>query len=469
MSQLGIERSDDLVKLVSGQQTPKSNQPYAMCYGGHQFGHWAGQLGDGRAIVLGEVADINQHSLTLQLKGAGVTPYSRGADGRAVLRSSVREFLCSEAMHHLGIPTTRALSLVGTNDSVMRDMLYDGHPALEPGAIVCRVAPTFLRFGSIELPASRGERTLVGATLDYLIRNHYPDIDAASDDAVYTLLETIARRTARLFVEWMRVGFVHGVLNTDNMSMHNLTIDYGPYGWLEEYDLGWTPNTTDAQGKRYAFGRQPDIGLWNLTRLGEALYGTLTDVDRIKACVQTYKTVFEDEYPKMLRGKIGLGETHDPADEQLTGMLSELLSRCRFDMTHFFVSLNTWSTSTSLDSNTACAHFGASSYLTDISGDARDLLVYWLRLYAERNQRVSRADVDRQAEMTGVNPQFVLRNYLVQQVIERAEGGDFSGITALLDTARVPYQQRANCAEHYQKMPEWARHKPGCSMLSCSS
>ena len=389
MTRLGVEQSDDLLKLVSGQQRSTINRPYAMCYGGYQFGHWAGQLGDGRAIVLGEVADVNQHRVTLQLKGAGMTPYSRGADGRAVLRSSIREFLCSEAMHHLSIPTTRALSLVGTNDSVMRDMLYDGNPAREPGAIVCRVAPTFLRFGSIELPASRGDRDLVGASLDYLIRTHYSEIDPTSENAVYQLLEIIARRTAHLFVEWMRVGFVHGVLNTDNMSMHGLTIDYGPYGWLEEYDLTWTPNTTDAQGKRYAFGRQPEIGLWNLTRLGEALYGTLTDVDRIKACVQTYKTVFEDKYPKMLRRKIGLGENFDPADEHLTGMLSELLSRCRFDMTNFFISLGQWSTEMSVSPATACAHFAPATYLQDLSGDPRERLVHWLRLYAERNQRVS--------------------------------------------------------------------------------
>ena len=237
--------------VLGGSHVLPGMQPYAARYGGHQFGSWAGQLGDGRAITLGELigADGNRHEL--QLKGAGRTPYSRTADGRAVLRSSVREFMCSEAMHFLGVPTTRALSLVGTGESVVRDMFYDGNPEPEPGAIVCRVAPSFVRFGNFEILAANGEITILKQLADYVIRLHYPELGAPSPETYAAWFEEICRRTGRLMADWMRVGFVHGVMNTDNMSILGLTIDYGPYGWLENYDPEWTPNTTDAQGRRY--------------------------------------------------------------------------------------------------------------------------------------------------------------------------------------------------------------------------
>lgn len=460
----------ELLPIVSGQLIPGGVEPYAMCYGGHQFGHWAGQLGDGRAIVLGEVLDRCGNTQTLQLKGAGMTPYSRGADGRAVLRSSVREFLCSEGMHHLGIPTTRALSLVLTNDGVMRDMLYDGNPAVEPGAIVCRVAPSFLRFGSLELPNARGNRGLVGQTIDYLLDHHYPMIESRGSEGAYRLLETIADKTARLIVDWMRVGFVHGVLNTDNMSLHGLTIDYGPYGWLEEFDLNWTPNTTDAQGRRYAYGRQPDIGLWNVTRLGESMYGVLDDVDRLKAAVGVYKTTFESEYPLMLRSKLGLGNDIDVADEQLVGMIGQVLSDGRFDMTNFYAHLGSWICRDGASkSSDVLKHFETASYASSFDADAAALLTYWVRLYDERHLRCGGLNAQRRAEMAQVNPQFVLRNYLVQKAIESAELGDYAPIADLLESARTPYTRRADKPHHYAMMPDWARNKAGCSMLSCSS
>src|SRR5512138_1400843 len=236
---------------------------FAASFGGHQFGHWAGQLGDGRAITLGEAVNADGARMELQLKGAGPTPYSRSADGRAVLRSSVREFLCSEAMHHLGVPTTRALSLVGTGEPVVRDMFYDGHPRAEPGAIVCRVAPSFVRFGNFQIL----EPELKTQLADHVIRHHYPGLSYSE------FFEEVCRRTALLMVDWMRLGFVHGVMNTDNLSILGVTIDYGPYGWLEGYDPQWTPNTTDLPGRRYCYGNQPQIALWNLTRLAEALLG----------------------------------------------------------------------------------------------------------------------------------------------------------------------------------------------------
>src|SRR6185436_3447737 len=225
------------IDLLSGNTVLEAMIPYAARYGGHQFGNWAGQLGDGRAITLGEIAGQE-----LQLKGAGLTPYSRTADGRAVLRSSLREFLCSEAMHWLGVPTTRALSLVATGEPVVRDMFYDGHPREEPGAVVCRVAPSFLRFGNFQLLAAQGEHETLRRLADFVCTNHFPGktIEAA--------FQEICRRTGLLMADWMRLGFVHGVMNTDNMSVLGVTIDYGPYGWLEGYDLAWTPNTTDAEG-----------------------------------------------------------------------------------------------------------------------------------------------------------------------------------------------------------------------------
>src|SRR5258706_6497732 len=244
-------------EVLGGNRVLPGMQPYAARYGGHQFGHWAGQLGDGRAITLGEVIAADGSRQELQLKGAGRTPYSRTADGRAVLRSSLREFMCSEAMYHLGVPTTRALSLVGTGEPVIRDMFYDGNPRPEPGAIVCRVAPSFLRFGNLQIHAAQGEHETLRRLADFIRENYF------SSMSIEEMFLEVCRRTGELMADWMRLGFVHGVMNTDNLSILGLTIDYGPYGWLEDYDLEWTPNTTDAEGRRYCYGNQPHIAQWN--------------------------------------------------------------------------------------------------------------------------------------------------------------------------------------------------------------
>jgi len=249
-----IDGDGDIAAVLSGAKNLPGMDPHAMCYGGHQFGHWAGQLGDGRAIALGEIVDVNGQHQMLQLKGAGPTPYSRSADGLAVMRSSVREFLCSEAMHHLGVPTTRALSLVGTGDAVMRDMFYNGNVKPEPGAIVCRVAPSFIRFGNFEIFSSRDDIENLRKLTDFVIETQFEEIDVLDPDKYVLFLNEVVSRTAEMVVEWMRVGFVHGVMNTDNMSILGLTIDYGPYGWLDNYDPDWTPNTTDAAQKRYRYG-----------------------------------------------------------------------------------------------------------------------------------------------------------------------------------------------------------------------
>ena len=261
--ELDPEATPELVDVLAGNRVVPGMAPYAACYGGHQFGNWAGQLGDGRAITLGEVATSTGETWELQLKGAGPTPYSRRADGRAVLRSSLRELVCSEAMFHLGVPTTRALSLVLTGEQVERDLLYDGHPAHEPGAVVCRVAPSFLRFGSYQIHAARDDIDTLRALVRFTIERYYADHAGPPLDVAGFLAE-VAQRTAWMIAEWMRVGFVHGVMNTDNMSILGLTIDYGPYGWLESFDLDWTPNITDASGRRYRFGNQAQVAHWNV-------------------------------------------------------------------------------------------------------------------------------------------------------------------------------------------------------------
>ncbi len=255
-------QSEDFTQIFSGNMLAKGMQPYAMCYGGHQFGHWAGQLGDGRAINLGEVLNQKGERWAMQLKGAGPTPYPRTADGLAVLRSSVREFLCSEAMYHLGVPTTRALSLITTGEQVMRDMFYDGNPEWEKGAVVCRVAPSFIRFGSFEIHAARNNVALLQELVDYTIRIDFSHLGEPSKEVYLAWFEEVCVKTAEMIVHWQRVGFVHGVMNTDNMSILGLTIDYGPYGWLENYDPDWTPNTTDKEQRRYRFGNQPQIAGW---------------------------------------------------------------------------------------------------------------------------------------------------------------------------------------------------------------
>jgi uncharacterized protein YdiU (UPF0061 family) len=275
--------SPEFALVFGGNQLIEGMQPYAANYGGHQFGNWAGQLGDGRAITLGETVHAAGRRWELQLKGAGPTPYSRSADGRAVLRSSIREFLCSEAMHHLGVPTTRALSLVATGESVQRDMFYDGHPRFEPGAIVCRVAPSFIRFGNFELPSSRADVGLLEKLVDFTLQRDYPELQGSGAALREEWFRQVCERTATMVAHWMRVGFVHGVMNTDNMSILGLTIDYGPYGWIDNFDADWTPNTTDSERRRYRFGQQPQVAFWNLSRLAGALSPLFPSAEPLQA------------------------------------------------------------------------------------------------------------------------------------------------------------------------------------------
>jgi serine/tyrosine/threonine adenylyltransferase len=481
---LGIEsgwlQSEQAARVLSGNELLPGMQPYAACYGGHQFGNWAGQLGDGRAINLGEKIGRDGKHWTLQLKGAGQTPYSRSADGLAVLRSSVREFLCSEAMHHLGVPTTRALSLALTGDQVTRDMFYDGRPQREQGAIVCRVAPTFIRFGNFEILASREETDNLKRLVDFTIASDFPHISPTSEERYRDWFEEVCVRTAEMVVHWMRVGFVHGVMNTDNMSILGQTIDYGPYGWIDGYDLGWTPNTTDAAGRRYAYGQQPQICYWNLLQLANALWSLFGSEPPLRHCLDRYVAEYQLQMQSMMASKLGLKQFEPATDEGLLEQLSEVLQTTETDMTLFYRALATIKidslSKTELIDRINVTWIGEllrDAYYTPVQAISdvglMELTQDWLQKYVHRLLIDGRPDAERVLAMNQVNPIYVLRNYLAQQAIEKAEQGDNSEIAALLDVLRNPYVEQTGKESYAVKRPDWARNKPGCSTLSCSS
>ena len=452
---LGIEKpaGQAAIEALAGSRVLPGMKPYAARYGGHQFGHWAGQLGDGRAITLGEIVATDGTRQELQLKGAGRTPYSRTADGRAVLRSSLREFVCSEAMHFLGVPTTRALSLVGTGEPVIRDMFYDGHPAPEPGAIVCRVAPSFVRFGNFQIHAANNETESLRTLADYVLKLHYPGLDYAG------FFQELCRRTALLIADWMRLGFVHGVMNTDNMSILGVTIDYGPYGWLEGYDPQWTPNTTDAQTLRYTYGNQPQVAHWNLARLAEALLPLIPDHAPLEQGLTLYAETFNKAWREALARKLGVAALDQPGDDELLSELFKLLYEKETDFTLFFRNL----AALPLDATDDAAllePLQAAFYAEPAAG-----LPAWLRRYAARTKNEAR----RVERMNKANPRYVFRNYLAQLAIDALEKGDASVMERLLKVLERPYDEQPAHHELAARRPEWARNRAGCSALSCSS
>ncbi len=486
---LGLSEADvhskQFLELFSGNLVPDDAAPLAACYGGHQFGNWAGQLGDGRAISLGEVIDVGGRRQELQLKGAGPTPYSRMGDGRAVLRSSIREFLCSEAMHHLGVPTTRALCVLGTGDLVKRDLLYDGNERLEPGAVVCRVAPSFIRFGSFEIFASRDDLGTLRALAEHTLRRHFPHLlDAGKvTPSTYTRwFAEVCASTASMVAHWMRVGFVHGVLNTDNMSVLGLTIDYGPYGWIDDYDPTWTPNTTDAATRRYRFGAQPRIAAWNLARFAESLLPLSRDLSGMEAALEGYAGAFDQSNRDMQRQKLGFLPDSQPLDgalcadtpESLHESLLQLMGRVETDMTLFYRGLAqvpdaaTDAGGSAEQSDELLLEPLLGAYYSEPSAGLRDALVSWLHRY-QRCLVDHGVNVGRRERMDAVNPKYVLRNYLAQLAIDEAEDGDYTLVQQLLEVLSRPYEEQPGRERFEQKRPEWARSRPGCSMLSCSS
>ncbi|MES2123834.1 MAG: YdiU family protein [Gemmatimonadota bacterium] len=419
--------TEEFVAVMSGNGRLAAMDPLAAIYAGHQFGVWVPELGDGRAILLGEIVTPQGSRWELQLKGAGMTRFSRMGDGRAVLRSTIREYLASEAMAGLRIPTTRALSITGSSLPVYRERA-------ETAAVLARLAPSHVRFGSFELFAARRMPDQVKQLADYVITLHFPEFAELPDEERYAAwFREVIDRTARLMAQWTAVGFAHGVMNTDNMSILGLTLDYGPYGWLDEYDPGFICNHTDQTG-RYAFDQQPRVGLWNCSRLGEALFPLIAEQPAL-AALESYRGTFETTIDQLIRSKLGL-RTTEADDLALQGELFALMHREAIDYTRFFRALSHFNPD---DARTRTA--------VEAEAAAPAALTVWLDRYADRLAREV-TTTDRQAQMLGVNPKFVLRNWVAQEVIEAAERGEFAPIEAVRQLMAHPFE------EH----PGWERY-----------
>lgn len=461
--ELGLRSPDgEDIQLLSGNAMPPGTLPFAMNYAGHQFGNWAGQLGDGRAINLGKISS-QKASYEVQLKGAGPTAYSRHADGSAVLRSSVREFLISEAMHYLGVPTTRALALISTGEKVLRDMFYNGNPQQEQGAIVTRLAPSFLRFGSFELLAAQRDKTQLLRLVNWTISTYFPGI--TGEDKILSWYQQVVQSTAALMTQWHRIGFVHGVMNTDNMSIHGLSLDFGPFSFLDNYDLNFTPNTTDLPGRRYAFGNQASVAYWNLGKLANAISLLFEDTDDLKVILESYEDEYWKSYYRMMGNKLGLGESITPEDQVLISKFEKLLSDLQPDMTLFYrmlLKLTPDSGPTEIRT-----YFDHTFYRQLEPTEQQDLNQLLLSYIARRKEDELPWELSQEL-MGRNNPRIILRNYLLHQAIAELEEGKDQLFKKLQVAMKDPYRDEG-FEELVQKRPEWAASKPGCSMLSCSS
>jgi uncharacterized protein YdiU (UPF0061 family) len=430
----------DALAVFSGNATWPRMRPLASVYSGQQFGVWAGQLGDGRALWLGEV-DTPAGAMELQLKGSGRTPYSRMGDGRAVLRSSIREFLCSEAMHALGIATTRALCVTGSALPVLRE-------TVETAAVLTRVAPSFIRFGHFEHFASRSETDALRTLADFVIDHHEPDC-RERDDPYAALFERVAVRTADLMAAWQSVGFCHGVMNTDNLSILGLTIDCGPFGFLDAFD----PRHICSHSSRYAWARQPQIGLWNLHALGHAIKGLVAHEDAIYAALQAYPPRFASAMVARFAAKLGLSGPED-GDVALIEDLLRLMAEAQADFTITFRRL------CDFDSSPAAANSSVRDLFVD-----RTAFVAWGGRYAARLRREGASDAERSLRMRSVNPRYVLRNHLAEAAIRAAETGDFSATESLRAVLQRPFDEQPEAAAYGDFPPEWAQQIE----VSCSS
>ena len=451
----GWLRSDAALALLGGKTLPPSGATHASVYSGHQFGQWAGQLGDGRALMLGQI-DTPAGLMEVQLKGAGLTPYSRMGDGRAVLRSSIREFLGSEAMAALGIPTTRALAVVGSPAPVRRE-------TMETAAVLTRTAPSFIRFGHFEHFAHTAQDSAsLRALTDAVIQRFYPECQDAASPAL-ALLEAVSRRTAVLMAGWQAVGFCHGVMNTDNLSILGLTIDYGPFGFLDAFDPGHICNHSDHQG-RYAFARQPNVGFWNLHALAQALHPLVAqdvgdDIEAIKAAMEPFKTVFADTLQARLQAKLGL-LTAQAEDGELFDDLLRLMAQDRCDYTMTMRAMSGFCTA-------AGAAETANRAVRDQFID-REKFSAWAVRYSARLAAEASVDVERAARMDRTNPKFVLRNHLAESAIRQAQSpsGDFSEVQRLLSVLQTPFDEHPEAPAAYAALPpDWSHQLE----ISCSS
>lgn len=459
--EIGLGKFEDKdLDFLAGSNLPENVRTYATAYAGHQFGNWAGQLGDGRAILAGEIMDANGKKTEIQWKGPGATPYSRHADGRAVLRSSVREYLMSEAMYHLGIPTTRALSLAFTGEDVVRDIMYSGNPQLEKGAVIIRTAESFLRFGHFELMSAQREYNTLQELADFTIENYFPEITSSEPQKYKDFFENICTCTADLMVEWFRVGFVHGVMNTDNMSVLGLTIDYGPYSMMDEYDLNFTPNTTDLPGRRYAFGKQGQISQWNLWQLANALHPLIKDEKFLEDTLNRYGNYFWEAHDTMLCKKFGFDQLLK-TDEDFFTNWQGLMQELEFDYTLFFNQLERLT-----PESDAQEHFKDVSYGI-LNGEKVGKLKDFIKKY---ENRLSLNSISREASlkiMEETNPKFILRNYLLYECIEEINNGGSEMLDKLTKALQSPYQELF--PEFSAKRPPNYDDTAGCSTLSCSS
>ena len=439
--------TEPCVQTLSGNRTPPNALPLAAVYAGHQFGGWAGQLGDGRAILLGDVPAPGSPApgtLEVQLKGAGLTPYSRMGDGRAVLRSSIREFLCSEAMAALGIPTSRALCVVGSAYRVQRE-------TLETTAVVTRLAPSFVRFGSFEHWSTRNDIAALQTLADYVLERCYPDLRAA-ENPYAALLAEVTRRTAHLMAQWQAVGFMHGVMNTDNMSILGLTIDYGPFGFMETFDDDHICNHTDEHG-RYSYRMQPRIGHWNCAALGQALLPLIGEVEAAQAALDLYQAAYIAHWDDVMHAKLGLATTQ-PDDAGLLAHLFTLLQESQVDFTCFFRRLG----------HLQQDHPAADTPLQALCND-RAAFDAWATRYRTRLHAEQSADIPRHRAMQAVNPKYVLRNYLAQIAIDKAQQQDFSEVERLRQILEKPYEEQPEYESYAALPPAWAQ----TLAVSCSS
>ena len=468
---LGIDPAaldgSEWVGILAGNRLPAGAEPLAAVYSGHQFGVWAGQLGDGRALLLGEARAPDGGRWELQLKGAGKTPYSRMGDGRAVLRSSIREFLCSEAMFHLGIPTTRALGVVGSDLPVIRE-------SVESAAVVLRMSPSFVRFGSFEHFYYGDRHGELKVLADYVIDRFYPEVQGTANPAgepanpYAALLREVALRTGRLIAQWQAVGFCHGVMNTDNMSILGLTIDYGPFGFIDGFDANHICNHSDDSG-RYAYSMQPRIGEWNCFCLGQALLPLIGSVELAKAALAGYREAFDQQWSVLQHAKLGL-ETSAGDDDALFARLFEILHQGRVDFTLFFRNL----------SKLRRADAAGDAACRDLFID-RDAFDRWAADYRARLAGEPRSDASRAASMNRVNPKYVLRNHLAEIAISKARGSreterltgrpagvddrDFSEIARLLAVLSRPFDEQPQFEAYAALPPDWSKGLE----VSCSS